>query len=150
MIIMIQKISKCRLFSSWMRTYYFLAAFILTFFNASLSFADDFSSLTVGIPDAPKDFAEFSCILIKLALDFIPYLVVIALGAFLMGLIKYVAHGDDSEKMSEGRKMMIYGILGFFFMVSVWGILGLFTRSFGLQLVIPQFKSNESFKSTCS
>lgn len=134
-----------------MRLYYFLLSFILTFVSAiTTAYADDFSSLTTGIPSAPRDFAAFSCILIKLALDFIPYLVVIALGAFLMGLIKYVAHGDDSEKMSEGRKMMIYGILGFFFMVSVWGILGIFTRSFGLQLVIPQFQSGTDFESTCS
>lgn len=123
---------------------------ILILALASVASADDFSTLSEGIPDQPKDFAAFVCIVIKLALDFIPYLVVIAVGAFLQGLIKYVGHGDNEEKMSEGRKMMIYGIVGFFMMVSVWGILGLFTRSFGLSLVIPQFKSDKAFDNACS
>ena len=82
----------------------------------------------------------------KLSLDFIPYLVVIAVGFFIQGLIKYVGNGDSEEKRSEGRKMMIYGITGFFFMVSIWGILQLFTASFGLKLLIPQFNSDQTFK----
>ena len=78
--------------------------------------------------------------MVKLSLDFIPYLFIIAISGFFVGLIKYVRHGDDAEKMSEGRKLMVYGILGLFFMVGIWGILGLFAVSEGLSLVIPQFK----------
>ncbi len=102
-------------------------------------------------PEAPGDLAHFACIVVKLVLDFVPYIIVIAIGAFLMGLIKYVGHGDNEEKKSEGRKMMIYGIVGFFFMVSIWGILGIFTRSFGLEANVPQFKGAEgqSFKTLC-
>lgn len=122
--------------------YYYLSLFIIAVMSSTYVYADDFALFTSTIPDAPKDFSSVTCIIIRLALDFIPYLVVIALGAFIQGLIKYVSHGDDSEKMSEGRKMMIYGILGFFFMVSIWGMLELFTQSFGLKLVIPQFKSD--------
>jgi hypothetical protein len=96
-------------------------------------------------PQTPNDLSSMVCIVVKLALAFIPYLVVIAVGAFLQGLVKYVGHGDDEEKMSEGRKLMIYGIFGFFFMVSIWGILGLFTASFDLPLAIPQFKADRSF-----
>lgn len=98
----------------------------------------------------PSDFAHMACIVVKLALDFIPFLVVIAVGDFIMGLIKYVSHGDNEEKRTEGTKMMVYGIVGFFIMVSVWGILDLFTNGFGLgKAVIPQLKSSESFKSVC-
>jgi hypothetical protein len=129
---------------------FFVSFFVLVVIASSATvFADDFSMFTPSVPEQPKDFAAFVCIVIKLALDFIPYLVVIAVGAFIQGLIKYVGHGDNEEKMSEGRKMMIYGIFGFFMMVSVWGILGIFTNSFGLSVVIPQFKSDKSFDGVC-
>lgn len=130
--------------------FYFLIVPALVLINIVFVYADDNSMFSSTIPDAPKNFSDFACIVIKLLLDFIPYLVVIAVGAFIQGLINYVSHGDDSEKMSEGRKMMIYGILGFFFMVSIWGMLELFTNSFGLKLVIPQFNSDRDFSAVCS
>ena len=97
------------------------------------------------LPTTPKNLAEMACIIIKLAQSFIPFLIVIAVGAFLQGLVKYIGHGDDEEKRSEGIKLMIYGTLGFFFMVSVWAILRLVAGSFGLGLFIPQFKASAPF-----
>lgn len=93
-------------------------------------------------PVAPSNFSEIICIFVKLILDFIPYVVVLAVGAFFFGLIKYVRHGDNEEKRAEGNKLMIYGIVGFFFIVSIWGILKLFVASFGLEksFGVPQFK----------
>lgn len=133
-----------------MKLFFFILSYILIFVNTTIALADDNSSFTTGIPSAPRNFSEAVCIVVKLALDFIPYLVVIALGAFLQGLIGYVGNGDNEEKRSEGRKMMIYGIVGFFFMVSIWGILALFTQSFGISLAIPQFKSDTNFEATCN
>lgn len=104
---------------------------------------------TPGAADRPTDLKSFACLLVKLFLDFVPYIVVIAVGGFLMGLISYISHGDNEEKRSEGRKMMIYGIVGFFFIVSVWGILNIFVGSFSQDLVIPQFNAgNGPGKST--
>lgn len=132
-----------------MRIIYFLLSFILTIFNYKFSYsADDFRYLSTK-PSTPTNFSSLACIIIKLSLDFIPYLVVIAVGAWMMGLIGYVGNGDNEEKRSEGRKMMIYGIVGFFFMVSIWGVLGLFTWSFGIPLYIPQLES-KSTEFTCN
>lgn len=57
-----------------------------------------------------------------------------------MGLVKYVKNGDNEEKRASGRMLMIYGIVGLFFMVSVWGILKIFVSSFNLPFGIPQFQ----------
>lgn len=130
-----------------MRFIYLSLSFLITILTYSISFADDKSMLLDGPPGTPKDLKGVACILIKLSLDFIPYLVVIAVGAWMMGLIGYVGNGDNEEKRSEGRKMMIYGMVGFFFMVSIWGVLEIFTNSFGIGLAIPQFNSNTTF--TC-
>lgn len=109
------------------------------------------SAQSIGPKKSPSNFREVICIFSKLVLDFIPYVFVIAIGAFLTGLIKYVGNGDNEEKRTEGTKMMVYGVLGFFFMVSVWGILKLFVSSFGFtDFGIPQFNSPEKFKDACN
>jgi len=135
-----------------LRIKYLVLAYFLLPSNLFAAVSNNVNLLQSGAPNSPSNFAAAACIVVKLALDFIPYLFILTAGAFLMGLIKYISHGDNEEKMSEGRKMMVYGILGFFMMVSIWGILGLFTNSFGLgkTAVIPQFKSGtDSFSQTC-
>ena len=94
-----------------------------------------------GPASTPKDVAGFACIVVKLALNLVPFLVVIAVASFIFGLIKYLGHGDNEEKRTEGVKMMVYGTLVFFFMVSVWGILRITGAGLGIELMIPQFKS---------
>ena len=110
----------------------------------------DTSGFSNSAPRTPGNLSQIVCIVIRLALDFVPYLVVIALGAFLQGLIKYVGHGDNEEKKSEGRKMMVYGILGFFFMVSFWAMVKLFVNSFGISIGIPQFNAGETGAFNCT
>lgn len=128
-----------KLFSKLHTYAWILALFVI----ANTAFADPFSAkdkfaFSSNTPGAPKKFGEMVCIIVKLALDIIPFIVVLAVGAFLMGLIKYISNGDNEEKRSEGSKMMIYGVVGFFFMVSVWGVVGLLTNSFGISVLIPQ------------
>ncbi len=119
---------------------------ILSLLPATFTFAQ-----IVKPSKEPANARDLGCIFINLLLDFIPLIVVLAVGAFIMGLIRYVANGDNEEKRSEGTKMMIYGIVGLFFMVSVWGILRIFVTSYGLPFGIPQFKAiGPDVPSTCA
>lgn len=69
-----------------------------------------------------------------------PLLISIAVIVFIVGVIKYVANGDDESKRTEGRNFMIYGIIGLFVMVSVWGLVGVLQGTFGIgtSTFIPQ------------
>ena len=57
--------------------------------------------------------------LVSLAL---PVVVGIALLAFFYGLVKFIFSGGDQAKHSEAVKLMLYGIIALFVMVSVWGL----------------------------
>jgi len=50
--------------------------------------------------------------------------IVIAIGliTFLWGVVQYITAGADEEKRAAARNMMLYGIIGLFVMVSVWGL----------------------------
>lgn len=52
----------------------------------------------------------------------LPLLFILATIVFLWGVILYITAGGDEEKRKEGRNYIIYGLIGLFVMVAVWGI----------------------------
>ena len=52
----------------------------------------------------------------------IPILFLIATIVFFWGIILYITSGGDEEKRTEGRQYIIYGLIGLFVMIAVWGI----------------------------
>ena len=60
--------------------------------------------------------------------------VVFALGLFLFvwGLVQFLRALSMGGKTDEGKQHMLYGIIGMFIMVSVYGIISLLSNTFGL------------------
>lgn len=62
----------------------------------------------------------------------VPLLFAIAFIVFIFGIFQYfILGGADEEKRTKGRSFMLWGMIGFFVMVSIWGILNLFVYSLG-------------------
>lgn len=53
----------------------------------------------------------------------IALLMILATVIFLWGIIQMLANPDNEQKRSEGKKHIMWGIVGLFIMVSVWGII---------------------------
>lgn len=69
----------------------------------------------------------------------IVYLIVgLGLLVFLYGIFGYISNFSDEKKRQESVSYIIYGLLGLFVMISVWGLVGILTGSFGLSNAIPQ------------
>ncbi len=63
----------------------------------------------------------------------VPLLFAVAFLVFLWGAFKFFILGATNGEAKEGGKdLMIYGIIGFAVMVSVWGLVNILTGSFGL------------------
>jgi uncharacterized membrane protein YidH (DUF202 family) len=62
----------------------------------------------------------------------VPLIIGIAVVVFLIGVVRYVTAGGDEEKRKESRNMMIYGIIGLFVMVAVWGLVAVIANTFGI------------------
>ena len=62
-----------------------------------------------------------------------PFIVALAVLFFVWGAFQFVASAGDEEKRTEGRNKMIYGIIGIFVMVSVWGLVNLLEGTFGVE-----------------
>ncbi|MBU6388675.1 hypothetical protein KGQ72_02295 [Patescibacteria group bacterium] len=64
----------------------------------------------------------------------VPVLFAVAFIVFLWGAFKVFILGSQSEETKEnGKNLMLWGLIGFFVMVSVWGLVNILTGtvSFG-------------------
>ena len=67
--------------------------------------------------------------LVDLAL---PIVVGIALLAFFWGLVKFIlAQGDETAKV-EAKKIMLWGLIALFVMISVWGLVKFIGTALGI------------------
>ncbi len=63
---------------------------------------------------------------------FVPVLFAIAFIVFVWGAFQTFIVGAGSEDVKEkGKSLMLWGLIGFFVMVSVWGLVNILTGSVG-------------------
>jgi len=92
----------------------------LPFAAGAVENADDIFNLVEGI-------------LGKLA----PMLIAIAVIVLLVAIINYIRAGEEEEKREKAKSLMIYGIIGLFVMVSIWGLVAILSGTFNLSNDIP-------------
>lgn len=116
------------------------AAYILPFLILtamivpSFAYAQTPSSACPSIRNIGTLFEWGTCIITK---SIIPLLFTIGLAAFIFGVVQYMLNPNNSEKRDEGKKYMIWGIIGLFVMVSVWGLVGILSNTFNLNNSAP-------------
>lgn len=66
----------------------------------------------------------------------IPIIIVLGVVYFVWGVVSYVIASEEEAK-TAGRNRMIYGIIGLVVIVSMWGLVGIVTRTFGLNSTGP-------------
>lgn len=76
-----------------------------------------------------------SCTLIKFV---VPLLFSLAVVLFIWGIIQYFLNAENEEKRKKGKSFMLWGIIALFVMVSMWGLVGILTDTFGVKTLIPQ------------
>jgi NADH:ubiquinone oxidoreductase subunit 2 (subunit N) len=72
----------------------------------------------------------------------VPLLFAVSFIVFIYGIFTYFIRGaSDPKKREEGISIVVYGIIGFFLMVSVWGLVHILigtVRTDNLQPTFPQ------------
>lgn len=63
----------------------------------------------------------------------IPLLFALAFIVFIFGVFKYFfLHGAEESERTKGKAFILWGIIGFAVIISVWGLVNLFTNFFSL------------------
>jgi len=85
--------------------------------------------------------------LVNKIIENINYLMALVVGlavfVFIWGIFRYFVAGANEKKVEEARNVLIYGLLGIFIMLSVWGLVNILINTFGFatttQPPIPRF-----------
>lgn len=61
----------------------------------------------------------------------VPLIFALAFIVFIWGVfLFFIAGGHDEEKKEKGKSLMFYGLIGFFVMISVWGLVNILSGTF--------------------
>ena len=70
--------------------------------------------------------------IVKMTLNYIiPILITLAVIYFIWGVISF-ALAKDEEERAKSRSQMIYGIIGLFVIVAIWGLVGFLSTLTGV------------------
>jgi len=67
----------------------------------------------------------------------VPLLIGLAVVVFIYGVL-ILMFSDSGEKKEEGKQYMLWGIIGIFVMVSVWGLVNILKGTFDLDNTVPK------------
>ena len=62
----------------------------------------------------------------------IPFVIGLAVLVFIYGVFNFVTSAGDEEARAGAKQLIIWGIIGIFVMVSVWGLVNILSRTFNL------------------
>lgn len=63
----------------------------------------------------------------------IPFLVGLAVLIIIWGVFNYIAGAGDEEKRAQAKQYIVWGVVGVFIMLSVWGLVNVLVNSFALR-----------------
>ncbi len=68
----------------------------------------------------------------------VPVLFALAFIVFLYGIAKaYIFSHGDPDAVKQGHQLILWGVLGFVIMISLWGLVNIVSNTFGLAGVGP-------------
>ena len=68
----------------------------------------------------------------KLATTAMELLVGLAVLVLVWGIVKYIISADDPTARAEGRSLVLWGVIGVFAIVSIWGLVNILAGTFNL------------------
>lgn len=71
-----------------------------------------------------------SCVRQTLIIPLINILLGLAFLVFCWGIVKYLYKADNDAERKKGKNLILFGIIGLFVMVSVWGIVNILSGTF--------------------
>lgn len=69
---------------------------------------------------------------------FIAFLFFVALAYFIYGVFEFIANGDNEDARTTGKSHMLWGVIGMFIMMSVFGIMQVIINTFGITGITPR------------
>ncbi|MFH1402054.1 MAG: hypothetical protein ABIG87_00325 [Patescibacteria group bacterium] len=94
-----------------------------------------FLPMATNAASAPSDFKGVVIIFAEILYAILPVIVLLTFLYFLWGLAQYLRNAGENKE--EAKQVMLYGVISFFVMSSVWGLIGMLSTTFGTNTQVP-------------
>lgn len=96
-------------------------------------------------PDTPQNYAEIIELFIDLLQLLLPILLVLGLIIFFWGISRFLYAGGSEDSVKSAKKLMLWGVIAFFVILSFMGILQFFSQDiFGTGISTPFLPTESS------
>jgi hypothetical protein len=68
---------------------------------------------------------------IKIGLKIIPFLGVVAFLIFVLGVARFIRSAGSEKEIKDSKNLLIWGVIGLFVLVTIWGIIAFLSGEFG-------------------
>ncbi|KKW19109.1 MAG: hypothetical protein UY62_C0083G0002 [Parcubacteria group bacterium GW2011_GWF2_50_9] len=89
----------------------------------------DTTTVNTEVTDLPRLFIELNAIINTI----IPFIVGLAVFIIIWGVFTYIAGAGDEEKRATAKSFIIWGVVGVFIMLSIWGLVNILVNSINLR-----------------
>lgn len=62
----------------------------------------------------------------------VPFIIGLAVFIIVWGIFGYISHSADEEKRAQARQFIVWGVVGVFCMLSIWGFVNILYNTFTL------------------
>lgn len=83
----------------------------------------------IALAQAPQNLQQLIALFISILNSIVPVIIGLALIAFLWGVFQYVVAGGEEDRIVAAKNTIMWGLLGLFVMLSVWGLVGILTQT---------------------
>ena len=100
------------------------------------------TGITLGSSKISDILDYFTCLIGQ---SVIPFIFAVATASFVWGLVRFFILGAEEEaKREQGKQFLLWGIIAIAVMISVWGLVKLFSNTFGISgSVLPTVQPNK-------
>mgnify|MGYP002630957554 FL=1 len=95
------------------------------------------------VSTTPSSFKALIMIAVNLITAILPVIILLAFIYFLWGLAQYLK--DTGENRDEAKHVMLAGVIGFFVMSSVWGLVSILSATLGTSQTKPDLTTSETY-----
>ncbi len=97
-------------------------------------YCQGFTATATGNTKLGDLFRYFTCMIQRMI---VPLLMALGGLFFVIGMVKFITSGE-SEERAEGKQFMIWGVVGFSVIFSIWGLVTILKNTFLLDNASPQ------------
>lgn len=90
----------------------------------------------------PKNLTEIIELFINIGLALIPFMGALAFLSFVLGVARFIKAAGNEKEIKESKNFLIWGVVGMFVLVTIWGIITFLRSEFGFAgtIGIPQIR----------